>query len=56
MWLGSLSVGGISVGPMAVVAHDAGLRAAEGLLGRDFLGLHAITVDASLGVVTFRAR
>jgi hypothetical protein len=44
------------VGPLAVVAHDPGLRTAEGLLGRDFLGAHAITIDALTGVVTIRAR
>ena len=56
VWLSSIGVDGLAVGPLAVVAHDPGLRAAEGLLGRDFLGAHAITIDALTGVVTIRAK
>ena len=51
----SLAVGGAVAGPMPVVAHDAGLAHAEGLLGRDFLGLYRVTIDALAGVVTLSA-
>jgi len=40
------------VGPLVLVAHDAGLPQADGLLGRDFLGLFTVTIDARAGVVT----
>jgi Aspartyl protease len=56
VWLSSLSVDGMAVGPLAVVAHDPGLRTAEGLLGQDFLSVHAVTIDALTGVVTIRTR
>jgi predicted aspartyl protease len=56
VWVSSLDVNGLTVGPMAVVAHDPGLRAAEGLLGREFLGVHTVTIDTLTGVVTIRAR
>ena len=56
VWVSSLSVDGLAVGPLAVVAHDPGLRTAEGLLGQDFLSVHAVTIDALAGVVTIRAR
>jgi hypothetical protein len=56
VWVSSVSVDGLAVGPLAVVAHDPGLRTAEGLLGQDFLSVHAVTIDALTGVVTIRAR
>jgi hypothetical protein len=34
------------------VAHDAGLPQADGLLGRDFLSLFAVTIDPRERVVT----
>jgi hypothetical protein len=40
------------VGPLAIVAHDAGLPQADGLLGRDFLSLFSVTIDARASVVT----
>ena len=40
------------MGPLVLVAHDAGLPQADRLLGRDFLGLFTVTIDARAGVVT----
>ena len=40
------------VGPLVLVAHDAGLPQADGLLGRDFLGAFTVTIDARAGCVT----
>ena len=48
----SLEVGGWMVGPLPIVAHDAGLTQAEGLLGRDFLSRFSVTIDARTSVVT----
>jgi hypothetical protein len=56
VWVDSLSVEGMVVGPMAVVAHDPGVRTAEGLLGQDFLGVYTVTIDVSTGIVTIRAK
>ena len=54
-WVDSLAVGGAVAGPMPVVAHDARLPHADGLLGRDFLGLYTVTIDTLAGVVTLSA-
>ena len=48
----SVEVGNARVGPLAIVAHDAGLPQADGLLGRDFLSLFSVTIDARTSVVT----
>ena len=48
----SVAVGDATVGPLVLVAHDAGLAPADGLLGRDFLGAFTVTIDARAGVVT----
>jgi len=48
----SVVVGEAVVGPLSLVAHDAGLPGADGLLGRDFLGAFTVTIDARAGVVT----
>jgi predicted aspartyl protease len=48
----SVEVGNARVGPLAIVAHDAGLPQADGLLGRDFLSLFSVTIDARASVVT----
>ena len=52
VWVRSLEVGGWMVGPLPIVAHDAGLTQAEGLLGRDFLSRFSVTIDARASVVT----
>ena len=48
----SAVVGEAVVGPLSVIAHDAGLPGADGLLGRDFLGLFTVTIDTRAGFVT----
>jgi hypothetical protein len=48
----SLQVGNARVGPLPIVAHDADLKQAEGLLGRDFLEQFTVTIDAREQVVT----
>jgi len=48
----SVAVGDAVVGPLSVIAHDAGLPGADGLLGRDFLGAFTVTIDARAGIVT----
>ena len=52
VWVDSLEVGGARAGPLAIVAHDAELAAADGLLGRDFLSLFSVAIDARASVVT----
>jgi len=54
VWVSSLEVGNAAAGPLPIVAHDADLRQADGLLGRDFLALFTVTIDANAGVVTVR--
>ena len=48
----SLEVGNARAGPLAIVAHDADLPEADGLLGRDFLSLFSVAIDARASVVT----
>jgi predicted aspartyl protease len=52
LWIESLDVGGARAGPLAIVAHDAGLSQADGLLGRDFLSLFSVMIDARASIVT----
>jgi hypothetical protein len=52
LWIESLDVGGARAGPLAIVAHDAGLPQADGLLGRDFLSLFSVTIDTRASIVT----
>ena len=52
LWVESLDVGSARAGPLAIVAHDAGLPQADGLLGRDFLSLFSVTIDARASIVT----
>jgi hypothetical protein len=47
----SVQVGEAKVGPLRIVAHDADLRQAEGLLGRDFLEHFTVTIDAREQIV-----
>jgi predicted aspartyl protease len=53
LWVSSLEVGEAALGPMAIVALDAGVPGADGLLGRDFLGAFTVTIDAAASAVTF---
>ena len=52
VWVNSVQVGEALVGPLPIVVHDADLKQAEGLLGRDFLSLFTVTIDTKAGVVT----
>jgi hypothetical protein len=52
VWVSSLEVKGLSAGPLPIVAHDADLKQADGLLGRDFLSLFTVTIDTAASVVT----
>ena len=47
-----VEVGDARAGPLWILAHDAGLKQAEGLLGRDFLERFTVTIDANERVVT----
>jgi hypothetical protein len=52
----SLEVGAARVGPLRIIAHDADLRRADGLLGRDFLEHFTVTIDARERAVTLSPR
>ena len=52
VWITSLEVGEAKAGPLLVIAHDAGLKGADGLLGRDFLVHFNVTIDPKERVVT----
>lgn len=52
----SLEVGAARVGPLRIIAHDADLGGADGLLGRDFLEHFTVTIDARERVVTLSPR
>jgi hypothetical protein len=52
VWVDSLEVGNARAGPLAIVAHDADLPEADGLLGRDFLSLFSLAIDAQASLVT----
>jgi len=50
--VGSVEVGLAKVGPLRIIAHDADLKKADGLLGRDFLEHFTVTIDSKERVVT----
>jgi len=52
LWVNSVEVGEAKVGPLLIIAHDADLKEAEGLLGRDFLANFNVTIDSKERVVT----
>jgi len=52
----SVQVGEARVGPLRIVAHDADLTQADGLLGRDFLEHFTVTIDAREQTVTLSPR
>ena len=52
VWVNSVEVEEAKVGPLLIVAHDAELKVADGLLGRDFLANFNVTIDAKERVVT----
>ena len=55
-WVDSVEVGDAKTGPLQVVVHDADLRQADGLLGRDFLEQFKVTIDAKESVVTLEPK
>lgn len=48
----SVEVGEAKAGPLLIAAHDADVKGADGLLGRDFLDKFTVTIDSKQGVVT----
>lgn len=52
VWVNSVEVGEAKVGPLLIIAHDAKLEGADGLLGRDFLANFNVTIDSKERVVT----
>jgi hypothetical protein len=52
----SLEVGEAKAGPLLIVAHDAELKHADGLLGRDFLDNFTVTIDSQGRTVTLAPR
>lgn len=52
VWVTSVEIGEAKVGPLLVIAHDADLKGADGLLGRDFLAYFNVTIDPKEGAVT----
>jgi len=52
VWVNSVEVDEAKVGPLLIIAHDADLKEAEGLLGRDFLANFNVTIDSKERVVT----
>jgi predicted aspartyl protease len=55
VWVTSIEVGEAKAGPFLVIVHDAGLKGADGLLGRDFLANFNVTIDPKEGIVTLMA-
>jgi hypothetical protein len=51
-----LDVAGARIGPLALIVHDAGLGAIDGLLGRDVLDAFTVTIDAAAGRATLVPR
>jgi hypothetical protein len=52
VWVNFVEVDEARVGPLLIIAHDADLKAADGLLGRDFLAHFNVTIDSKERVVT----
>ncbi len=52
IWVNSVEVGDVRVGPFLIIAHDVRLKGADGLLGRDFLANFDVRIDSKEGVVT----
>ncbi len=52
IWVNSVEVGDLKIGPLYIIAHDAKLKGADGLLGRDFLVNFDVRIDSKEGVVT----
>jgi len=52
VWVNSVEIEEARVGPLLIIAHDADLKGAEGLLGRDFLANFNVTIDTKERIVT----
>ena len=52
VWVNSVEVEEAKVGPLLIIVHDADLRGADGLLGRDFLANFNVTIDSKERIVT----
>jgi hypothetical protein len=52
VWVHSVEIEEAKVGPLLIIAHDADLKGAEGLLGRDFLANFNVTIDSKERIVT----
>jgi len=52
VWVNSVEIEEAKVGPLLIIAHDADLKGAEGLLGRDFLANFNVTIDSKERIVT----
>jgi hypothetical protein len=52
VWVHSVEVGEAKAGPFLIIAHDADLKEADGLLGRDFLSNFNVTINSKERVVT----
>jgi len=52
VWVDSVEVGDARVGPLLIIAYDAALKGADGLLGRDFLSNFNVTIDSKEQIVT----
>jgi len=52
VWVNSVEIEEARVGPLLIIAHDADLKGADGLLGRDFLANFNVTIDSKERVVT----
>ena len=48
----SIEVGQAKVGPLRIIVHNADLKKADGLLGRDFLEHFTVTIDSKAQQVT----
>ena len=52
VWVNSVEVEEARVGPLLIIVHEADLKGADGLLGRDFLANFNVTIDSKEQVVT----
>jgi hypothetical protein len=52
VWVNSVEIEEAKVGPLLIIAHDADLKGADGLLGRDFLANFNVTIDSKERIVT----
>lgn len=52
VWVNSVEVAEAKAGPLLIIVHDADLKGADGLLGRDFLANFNVTIDSRERIVT----